>query len=243
MPKKNWGLFKMNNLISQLFQDNNFNLVNEDLSLYTNKKNTEYYITKFYTDHELKNFFDCDKTGQTIEQFNKLSNSSDFHNIRKNTSLILLVEVENLSACFDNLRNNVILVEEDGYYFRKLVVLYSKNSVLNLTYPLNNKTLNEHLDKDFEIFEQNMFFSEQYLVEMQLAIKLPFFILENSSNVYQTIENAYPESNEISIDRSIVELLNRDEDFFEALEKISSDGDETFMQLSKIISEVNENEN
>ena len=92
----------MKNIIVNLLKHNHFDCVDTDFNLYTNQLKSEYFIVSQYSQEELHNFFDDDKTSQVIKEFERLSLKSEHENIKKNTSLFILVEVDNLKEAFED---------------------------------------------------------------------------------------------------------------------------------------------
>ncbi|HIT89260.1 MAG TPA: hypothetical protein IAC41_02410, partial [Candidatus Merdenecus merdavium] len=86
----------MRDIIIKFLQNNHFNQLDTDFDFYTNSQYSEYFIVSEYSPNELHNFFDDNKTSQIIKEFEKLSVKSEHENIKKNTSLFILVEVDNL---------------------------------------------------------------------------------------------------------------------------------------------------
>jgi hypothetical protein len=58
-----------------------------------------------------------------IKIFNK--KKKDLNEIEKNTSLIILLKVENLKKDFEELKNQIMRIEEDEYFFRKYIIIYN----------------------------------------------------------------------------------------------------------------------
>lgn len=85
-------------------------------------------------------------------------------------------------------------VEEDEYYFRKYVILYTEEGLSCLN--SDTKYLLDYIqsaslegENVFDKFESNMFFDASYFIAMQLIIKLPFVSIPHSDNHFEIIEN------------------------------------------------------
>lgn len=216
----------MRDTIIKFLQNNHFNQLDTEFDFYTNSQNSEYFIVSQYTSNELHNFFDDDKTSQVIKEFERLSLKSEHENIKKNTSLFILVEVDNLKEAFEDekLQRSILLIEEDYYYFRKFVLLYTQNGLSDLRDKATNEALYNYLEFNIDAFEEDMFFSESYFMAMEIGVKLPFFTLPKRNDIYQSIENQY-QDNKDELDNRLLEFYTKvtDEKLSESLKDISTD--------------------
>ena len=226
----------MKNIIVNLLKHNHFDCVDTDFNLYTNQLKSEYFIVSQYSQEELHNFFDDDKTSQVIKEFERLSLKSEHENIKKNTSLFILVEVDNLKEAFedDKIQKSILLIEEDYYYFRKFIILYTRNGLLDLRDKETNEILYTYLESNIDAFEEDMFFSESYFIAMEIGVKLPFFTLPKRNGIYQSIENQYHD-NKDELDDRLLDFYTKvtDEGLSESLKDISTD-DENISDLLQI---------
>ena len=226
----------MRNIIVNLLKHNHFDCVDTDFNLYTNQLKSEYFIVSQYSQEELHNFFDDDKTSQVIKEFERLSLKSEHENIKKNTSLFILVEVDNLKEAFEDekFQRSILLIEEDYYYFRKFILLYTQDGLSDLRDKETNETLYTYLDSNIDAFEEDMFFSESYFMAMEIGVKLPFFTLPKRNDIYQSIENQYQDDND-ELDNRLLDFYTKvtDEILLESLKDISTD-DENISDLLQI---------
>lgn len=223
----------MRDTIIKFLQNNHFNQLDTEFDFYTNSQNSEYFVVSQYSPDELNNFFDDDKTSQVIKEFERLSLKSEHENIKKNTSLFILVEVDNLKEAFkdEKLQRSILLIEEDYYYFRKFILLYTQNGLSDLRDKETNEMLYTYLNANIDIFETDMFFSESYFIAMEIGVKLPFFTLPKRNDIYKSIENKY-QNDKDKLDNRILEFYSKvtDEKLSKSLKDISTD--------DKIISEL-----
>ncbi|RSI85476.1 ABC-three component system middle component 1 [Streptococcus mitis] len=223
----------MRDIVIKFLQNNHFNQLDTEFDFYTNSQNSEYFIVSQYSSNELHNFFDDDKTSQVIKEFERLSLKSEHENIKKNTSLFILVEVDNLKEAFEDekLQRSILLIEEDYYYFRKFILLYTQNGLSDLRDKETNEMLYTYLNANINIFEIDMFFSESYFIAMEIGVKLPFFTLAKRNDIYKSIENQY-QNDKDKLDNRILEFYSKvtDEKLSKSLKDISTD--------DKIISEL-----
>ena len=216
----------MKNIIVNLLKHNHFDCVDTDFNLYTNQLKSEYFIISQYSQEELHDFFENDKTSQIIDKFERQSKISEHENIKKNTSLFILVEVDNLKEAFedDKIQKSILLIEEDYYYFRKFIILYTRNGLLDLRDKATNEALYNYLEFSIDAFEDDMFFSESYFMAMEIGVKLPFFTLPKRNDIYQSIENQYQDDKD-ELDNRLLDFYtkNTDEKLSKSLKDISTD--------------------
>ena len=211
----------MRDIVIKFLQNNHFNQLDTELDFYTNPQNSEYFILSRYSDEELHNFFDDDKTSQVIKEFERLSLKSEHENIKKNTSLFILVEVDNLKEAFEDekFQRSILLIEEDYYYFRKFILLYTQKGISDLQDKTINETLYNYLESNIDAFEEDMFFSESYF---------------KRNDSYQSIENQYQDDKD-ELDNRLLDFYTKvtDEILSESLKDISTD-DENVSDLLQI---------
>ena len=215
----------MKNIIVNLLKHNHFDCVDTDFNLYTNQLKSEYFIISQYSQEELHDFFENDKTSQIIDKFERQSKISEHENIKKNTSLFILVEVDNLKEAFedDKIQKSILLIEEDYYYFRKFIILYTRNGLLDLRDKATNEALYNYLEFSIDAFEDDMFFSESYFMAMEIGVKLPFFTLPKRNDIYQSIESQYQDDKD-ELDNRLLDFYtkNTDEKLSKSLKQVSN---------------------
>ena len=218
----------MRDIIIKFLQNNHFNQVDREFDFYTNSQNSEYFILSQYSPDELNNFFDDDKTSQVIKEFERVSLIVEHENIKKNTSMFILVEVDDLKEVFEDekVQRSILLIEEDYYYFRKFIILYTQNGLLDLRDKDTNEMLYTYLESNIDAFEDDMFFSESYFMAMEIGVKLPFFTLPKRSDIYQSIENQYQDDKD-ELDNRLLDFYTKvtGEKLSESLKDISTDDD------------------
>ena len=218
----------MRDIIIKFLQNNHFNQVDREFDFYTNSQNSEYFILSQYSPDELNNFFDDDKTSQVIKEFERVSLIVEHENIKKNTSMFILVEVDDLKEIFEDekVQQSILLIEEDYYYFRKFIILYTQNGLLDLRDKDTNEMLYTYLESNIDAFEDDMFFSESYFMAMEIGVKLPFFTLPKRSDIYQSIENQYQDDKD-ELDNRLLDFYTKvtGEKLSESLKDISTDDD------------------
>lgn len=216
----------MRDIIIKILQNNHFNQLDTEFDFYTNSQNSEYFIVSQYSPDELNNFFDDDKTSKVIKKFERVSLTPEHENIKKNTSMFILVEVDDLKEVFEdeNVQRSILLIEEDYYYFRKFIILYTRNGLLDLRDKATNEALYNYLESNIDAFEEDMFFSESYFMAMEIGVKLPFFTLPKRNDIYKSIENQY-QNDKDKLDNRLLEFYSNvtDEKLSKSLKNISTD--------------------
>lgn len=186
----------MNSFLQQILGQHNFHKCDEHLELWGGDGD-EFFLIQEYNREDFKSssegesdFFTCEQTNKLISCFEKLNDNK----IKKNTSLFVTIKVDELKQSYESLRNMIMKVEEDEYYFRKYVILYTEEGLsrLNsniedlLNYIQSTSPEGEYL---FDKFERDMFFHTSYFIAIQLIIKLPFASLHHSDNHFEIVED------------------------------------------------------
>lgn len=128
----------MRDIVIEFLQNNHFNQLDTDFDFYTNSQNSEYFIVSQYSQEELYNFFDDGKTSQVIKEFERLSVKTEHENIKKNTSLFILVKVDDLKGAFEDekIQKSILLIEEE--YLIILKVWIHKIYLINTLHLIKN---------------------------------------------------------------------------------------------------------
>lgn len=179
----------MHNYFRDILIETNYNQIeNNFIDLFGNSN--EFFILKFFENEEFENFFKSEKLDRLITEFQALQNEKT----RKNTSLFILIQVDNLKEFYNQNLNKIMQIEEDEYYFRKYVVFYTIQGLSKLKE--NPQDLLDYIQGEdsngrslFDKFEHNMFFDDSYFIAMQMIIKLPFISLPHANEQFEMIEN------------------------------------------------------
>ncbi|WPC07728.1 ABC-three component system middle component 1 [Globicatella sp. PHS-GS-PNBC-21-1553] len=179
----------MNDFLHTMLEPEGY-VLSEKSSLEIFENDYEFYIFEHFKIEELKDFFKSNKLDCLISEFQKL----DDDKVKKNTSLFVLIKVENIQEVYKEYLNKIMTIEEDEYYFRKYVIFYTEdglskiepNTQFLLGYIQSEDSENNSL---FDKFENNMFFDDAYFIAMQLIIKLPFISFPHSNDHFETVED------------------------------------------------------
>ncbi len=228
---------KMHNILNKLLIENGFNETSKNIY---NLKNIDSLIISEYTELDIINFFEAKVTKNVLEKYNE--NIIENQSLKKNTSLLAYVKVTNVEASLTHLKNTIFNIEEDEYYFRKFVFLYSEEMVESINIEKNIKEQLEVIvgEGDIDKLRENCFDDLVYLFALQLFIKLPWLSYDIERSDFELVEGP--------LNRKIID--NGLENFDQVLENIdvtvmddllekSKLKDEDFQSLIGLFDEVN----
>lgn len=171
--------------------------INDDTNLlFKSKINNEFYILSEYTESDLKDYSTTNKTVSFLKAFEEFYEKNP--HAKKNTALLMCVRVDSLYGALCNLKNYIYQVEEDVFFVKKYVILYSNNSLeelqsnflvdrnvgtnlLEIIYDQNG--FDSYWQKNIELMREDEF-DQSYFLAMQLFVKLPFLILNKENKQY-----------------------------------------------------------
>lgn len=222
----------MDKFLKDILVEKGYNLEKESLNLWGN--DSEFFILKEFDKKNFLLFYKDEELNQFISDFQSIENNK----IIKNTSLIILLNVDDLEVFYRNNLYKIMQIEEDEYYFRKYVVLYTNEGLSKLE--SNTKFLLDYIQgqdsKDrslFDKFENNMFFEEAYFIAMQLIIKLPFISLPHANGNFEMIEDR------IKLQIKKEYMIESEEKVNQILEKLDSIDIKYLLEDSAILDELN----
>ncbi|CVT09174.1 hypothetical protein RLN34_07440 [Streptococcus pneumoniae] len=208
----------MNDFLASIMDSSGYNLI-EGISLELFGNEHEFFLIEHFEIGEIQDFFKTEKLENLISQFQKVDNK-----IQKNTSLFILIKVDNIHEFYNLYLNKIVSIEEDEYYFRKYVIFYTEEGLVELKPDADSllQYIQENDDDSdeeslFDKFEKNMFFDDSYFIAMQLIIKLPFISLPHSNDHFETIEDR------IESRIKTEELLQQEKQVTQILELFNSD--------------------
>lgn len=147
----------------------------------------EYFIVDFIESNELAHYLLSTRGTDLLTFFeNKCKEKDD---IEKNTSLILCVKVNSFAKEVPILSNHILNVEEDEYWFKKYVLIYSCDAVGQLS-SVTGTLKDIILDNTrFNLFRNDIYADDLYYLAVQLYLKLPFLnVPESAVENYRPIE-------------------------------------------------------
>lgn len=185
----------MDELIEIIFNENGFIESGRKESAYFYKKKDEekkeYYLVDFINSDDLVDFMDREKANNLLELFEEQKKLGK--DIDKNTSLLLCVRLNNLKNDISSIKNALLRIEEDDFWFKKYVITYTEASLPDVpvtgTY---QDYFNQFLldNETFKEYKNDVYLNEKYFLIIQLFLKLPFLNVPiNTQNNFNTIED------------------------------------------------------
>ena len=169
----------MKETIIKIFSESNFKLISEKSNTLffenTNESQTSYYLVHFTGVSALKNYVSSNNLEESfalIEDQKKIK-----PDVEKNTSLIICALTENLNDTMQELKNDILLLEEDEYWFKKYVLIYSEKCLEifkgsdEILPVLNSALLNS---TEFQRFHETLYQNEEYYFVAEVFLKFPF---------------------------------------------------------------------
>jgi len=186
----------MEELFKKILSECGFELSNDQASYYSNQGKS-YIFWLCIDETKLKSYVDKDALNKEaaykliLDGYKAIVNSGKNVSIEKNSSLIILVQCQNTTA-LAGLQQQILFLEEDEYFFKKYVILYTPDSIANLTATPILPDIRTKISNlvSFDDFAQHGFIDRlsEYLLIMQLFIKLPFLTLSFEETNFTTLE-------------------------------------------------------
>lgn len=175
----------MHKILNKLLIENGFNETSKNIY---NLKNIDSLIISEYTESDIINFFESKVTKNVLDKYN--GNIKENPSLRKNTSLLAYVKVENVKTSLAELKNIIFNIEEDEYYFRKFVFFYTEEMLDSIDTEKNiKKQLNTIVDKgDIDRLREDCFTDLVYFFALQLFIKLPWLNFDLKRTKFELLE-------------------------------------------------------
>lgn len=208
-----------------IFENEGFTSVTkEDNYLFLKRKDGEkfeYYVIEELT--ELGNIIE----NQT-QIFKKIKQQLDDKELEKNTTYLICFKNDKLPLSSMDYKQ-ILEIEENSYYFRKLVLTYTQDQLIKLNDTDDFTNIIKDIDK-FEGFKEdckNLNLSESlYEIVSQLYIKLPFLklpIISESKNIILEEYRASLDENELKVLNFIenidIENIQDSNEFYSELEE------------------------
>ena len=203
----------MERIIKQLLVESTYVERTENITFYSKDDKSFFFILKIVeTDFALLKNNDLVKENQQyralMDEFKTIINNGDNIAIEKNSSLIVLVNCSSINR-IEKLQQQILLFEEDPYFLKKYVILYTDTSIMGfpkaILIPELRKKINDNII--FNRYSKEGYIDEiaDYLVVMQLFIKLPFLNLDYTTEGF------------VSLNQKIMSVLNTQESLYASL--------------------------
>lgn len=188
----------MNNLLENIFEQSEIRQFEFEGLKFYNNNDAAYYFTLDIDVNELKKIrtFEDLTNNENYrlfkKQFDVLEEKGSSNTLTKNSSLLILVEVEKMEEMND-LQHHILLIEEDEYFFKKYVILYSGDALKkldteNILKDIGTKVGNKEIFNSFSKIGYSKDIDE-YIFILQLFIKLPFLKLSFNTEDFESLAN------------------------------------------------------
>ncbi|MFN6074099.1 MAG: ABC-three component system middle component 1 [Fluviicola sp.] len=184
----------MESLINTIFYNNHF-VFDESINGFNHDDKSYFFIRKIGADEleEIKNK-NCleDQTWhiEFLSNFNEKAKDPNFNSLEKNSSLLILVESSSIND-IERLQSQILLIEEDQYYVKKYVIIYTPDALTKISNFATNSQLQSALNNrtSFQSISSNGYNkeNEDYILLLQLFIKLPFLTLKFSEDEFVSL--------------------------------------------------------
>lgn len=132
----------------------------------------------------------CDWYKKYLESFSNTCKSTTYSALEKNSSLIILVQANDITE-IQQLQSQILLIEEDRFFVKKYIIVYTSGSLAKIRENKTNAQLQSELNNQTAFLNilNNGFTSdnEDYILVLQLFIKLPFLVLNFSEDQFTTL--------------------------------------------------------
>lgn len=185
----------MEQLFKNILEECEYEINNLNIPYYSKGENSFFFWINFeesvFKLLKTKTAFDTnDQYKAIMDGFKSMVEIGNPAALEKNSSLIVMVKCSSITALSD-LQQQILLLEEDEYFLKKYVILYTEESIASLTNTPIRATLLEKINNsgNFESFASSGYQDDlaEYLLIMQLFIKLPFLVLRNDSDSYMPL--------------------------------------------------------
>jgi len=214
----------MISLINSLFRDYGFNeSIIQDSTLFSESSGDKEMFWIVRSETNLDTFID--NQPDLYKGYNTINQDAAF---KKNVSLIILWETD---GSIDNtqLKNKVMSVEENAYFFKKHVLYYSTKELIGLKEEMESYSLFSFIQKkinsksDFKSYKNALNDDPQLQnwesLMYRIAIKLPFILL--NVDISRGLDSLF-EQNTQNIQQSNPDLFDLNAKLFDLLDKKST---------------------
>jgi|SRR5690554_54586 len=196
-------------LINKILENSEFKF-NDELQGYHQTDKSFYFYKTLVADQlaevKDKNSLNRSEWYQSfLSNFNELCQSDKYPALEKNSSLLIFVEGSSITE-LSSLQSQILLLEEDQFFLKKYVIYYTSSAYEKIKdLSLNEELLEKVNDKErFDKLMKNGLSDEieDYVLILQLFIKLPFLKLK------------FNEDNYVALSDKLKNLLSNDFDLY-----------------------------
>jgi len=139
------------------------------------RQRVEYYIVCFISKELINRYLSSTEFETVLEAFKQ--KQASFNDIEKNTSLLICVQMSDLTADCISLKYEMLKMEENDFHFKKYVLPYTDSSLIGFPSDdtiLGNINARVNDSDAFNRYFANAYQDEPYFLAIQLFLKLPF---------------------------------------------------------------------
>lgn len=221
----------MREIINLIFTTSSFRVVAsiQDCIFFENpfEGQHSYFLVVYLETSNLKGYLDSEyfeRVQSFFEEQKKIKADID-----KNTSLLVIAKAKELEKDFLANKNSILEIEEDEFWFKKYVLIYSDISIEGFRQSqevfadLKACVLNS---TRFTAFKDSLFLDAEYFVAMQIFLKFPFLNVPISLNeqflsIDNILQNNLSESQISFLDLLVGEVDAFEEDYWDRLKDAS----------------------
>lgn len=235
----------MKTLINSILNNNGFTY-NEIINGF-HLENKTYFFTRFVGYDELEDIKnksslnDCAWYQEFISSFNAVCENNDYPALEKNSSLLVIVEASTITD-LERLQSQILLLEEDQFYIKKYVIIFTKSAFAKISKLSSNEQLQSAVNNS-ESFKSLMTQGlsqeiEDYVLLLQLFIKLPFLKLRFEDETFIGLPKKLSEI--LSTDMEVYKKLLDSNDEFQKLNFLDPESD---FEIDKLLTLVSNDSN
>lgn len=206
----------MRTILEQIFEDYKF----EKVKL-VNTEEYDYFSSCIKSENYLVYYLDSFSKEEVYKILDfKIYNIKFLDNIdkekQKNTSVLFIVKFDNRNLT-DEDKEQILLIEEDPYFYKKYVLWYLEDEIRNIRNALENMTKTLMNRKMFEKMKKSMSKEIEYDDDVsaysllcRIFIKLPFL----------TLKSIYDEEDELQLTKQKIDAcIDKNKNLYNELEK------------------------
>lgn len=185
----------MEKLINTILVNNGFSY-NETINSFQFEDKAYFFTQTISSDklEEIKNRSSLDKCEwykSFLSDFNELCRKNEYPSLEKNSSLLILVESNSIED-LERLQSQILLLEEDQFFVKKYIIIYTATGLSKISELSSNEELQSRINNS-QSFEKLMKDGlsqdlEEYLILLQLFIKLPFLKLKSEEDSFVDLQ-------------------------------------------------------
>lgn len=158
------------------YKENSERLQNVEGLFAQNNDKSLYYIFDFNEEVNISSV-EANLQEKQEKYYNYMMNMNESNIIKQNCSFISCIQVDSIKEV-QQLKNSILELEEDRYFFKKYIIVFTKNEILDLKAKISSRHINDFIAKQIEDIELFDNFKKgnndnYYSLLLKLLIKIP----------------------------------------------------------------------